>query len=38
VKLAMRGGTPMNGLGGGGTACDWRSAAAMIRRLRSSGF
>ena len=37
VKLAMRGGTPMNGRGGGGAACDWRSAAAMMRRLRSCG-
>ena len=35
VKLAIRGGTPMNGRGGGGAACDWRSAAAMMRRLRS---
>ena len=37
VKLAMRGGTPTNGLGGGFSACDWPSTAAMMRRLRSSG-
>ena len=37
VKVAIRGGTPMNGRGGGGAAWDWRSAAAIMRRLRSSG-